>query len=88
MPPVHASLLPQSNAMPTHGEFENKILSSFNNTLAGQKLGDHEMANVFIGPVGEMAGDACPKGDIEEAPSDEKCQSVGNSGHRNRSLSG
>lgn len=46
------------------------------------------MADIFIGPVGEMAGNACPEGDIEEAPRDEMCQSVSNSGYRNRSLSG
>ena len=42
--------------------------SPFNNPLPRQKLRDHKMANILVGPVGEMASDARPEGDVEEAP--------------------
>ena len=36
--------------------------------MAGQELRDDEMADVLVGPVGQMTGDAGKEGDIERLP--------------------
>lgn len=50
--------------------------SSLNDTLPGQELGDHKMADILIGPIGQMASDARPERDVEEAPRRMKRASV------------
>ena len=54
------------------------IASSFNDSLSGQKLRYHKVADILIRPVRQMAGDACPNGYIEEASGSESISNCQN----------